>query len=158
MVGTQVYAPHHTRVCKISWLWEALSSLVFNNFKLSNFTNLKALFSGVSKNFPPLVHVKSWKKPWKALYQWNFLFFCWSVIHHRPTHPAKKDCNPLIIIMCYLFSWNSPWPGHFGDHCWLSRWCPWIGCVDGKDRPSDKARSQIMPCKPFDNLGWIWYK
>ena len=94
MFGTQVYAPHHTSVCKISWLWEALSSLVFNNFKLSNFTNLKALFSGVSKNFLQLVHVKSWKKPWKAVYQWNFPFFCRSVIHHRAHTPSEKGLQP----------------------------------------------------------------
>ena len=63
-VGWQVCSPHHTNVCKISRLWEAISSLVFNN-SLSNLAILLILrrsFHVVSTNFPQLAHVKNWKK------------------------------------------------------------------------------------------------
>ena len=119
---------------------------------------LRRSFQGCRRIFPNLSMSKVEKNREKLYTNGISLFSVVALFITVPTHPAKKDCNPLIIIMCYLFSWNSPWPGHFGDHCWLSRWCPWIGCVDGKDPPSDTARSQIMPCKPFDNLDWIWYK
>ena len=74
-VGWQVCFPHHTNVCKISRLWEAISSLVFNN-SLSNLAILLILrrsFHVVSTNFPQLALVKNWKKqnkkkkPWKGL-------------------------------------------------------------------------------------------
>ena len=55
-VGWQVCSPHHTNVCKISRLWEAISSLVFNN-SLSNLAILLILrrsFHVVSTNFPNL--------------------------------------------------------------------------------------------------------
>ena len=72
-VGWQVCSPHHTNVCKISRLWEAISSLVFNN-SLSNLAILLILrrsFHVVSTNFPNLptskIEKKKKKKPWKGL-------------------------------------------------------------------------------------------
>ena len=46
---------HHSNFRKISWLWRAISSLVFFfqiSFKLGRFTNLKALFQAESLDFP----------------------------------------------------------------------------------------------------------
>ena len=63
-VGWQVCSPHHTNVCKISRLWEAISSLVFNN-SLSNLAILLILrrsFHVVSTNFPNLPTSKIEKK------------------------------------------------------------------------------------------------
>ena len=45
---------HHSNFRKISWLWRAISSLVFFfkiSFKLGRFTNLKALFQAESLDF-----------------------------------------------------------------------------------------------------------
>ena len=39
----------------------------FPTFQLDKFTNFEALFPVVSTDFPKLVHVKSWKSPWKRL-------------------------------------------------------------------------------------------
>ena len=89
-VGWQVCSPHHTNVCKISRLWEAISSLVFNNSlsSLAILLILRRSFHVVSTNFPQLAHVKNWKKKknrgrvyWKLNKSTIFkllLFFCWS--------------------------------------------------------------------------------
>ena len=36
-------------------------------FQLGKFANFEALFPVGSTDFPQLVHVKSWKNPWKGL-------------------------------------------------------------------------------------------
>ena len=89
-VGWQVCSPNHTNVCKISRLWEAISSLVFNNSlsSLAILLILRRSFHVVSTNFPQLAHVKNWKKKknrgrvyWKLNKSTIFkllLFFCWS--------------------------------------------------------------------------------
>ena len=44
-------------------------------FKLGgNLTDLKALFPAELTDFPELVHVKSWKNPWKGLFCSNLLW------------------------------------------------------------------------------------
>ena len=91
-VGWQVCSPHHTNVCKISRLWEAISSLVFNN-SLSNLAILLILrrsFHVVSTNFPNLPTSKIekekekknrgrvyWKLNKSTIFKLLF-FFCWS--------------------------------------------------------------------------------
>ena len=99
-VGWQVCSPHHTNVCKISRLWEAISSLVFNN-SLSNLAILLILrrsFHVVSTNFPnlPTSKIEKKKKKNRGRVYWKFnkstifklLFFfvgrAWLVILCQP--------------------------------------------------------------------------
>ena len=61
---------HHTNVCKISRLWEAVSSLVFNKWlsNLANFTNRKALFSVVSMDISHTCPCQKLKKNSEKVY------------------------------------------------------------------------------------------
>ena len=94
IVGIHVYAPSILASVKFRDFEKLRSSLVFNNFKLGNFTKLKALFSVVSPNFPQLVHGKSWTKPWKVLYQWKFPFFSVVALFITVPTPSERGLKP----------------------------------------------------------------
>ena len=54
--GGHKLGPHHTNVCKFSQICRAISSFAYCvrhiTFKFGNVTNIKALFTVVSKDFP----------------------------------------------------------------------------------------------------------
>ena len=93
MVGGKFVTPH-ANICKISWLWGAKTIFSFQQitFTVGNFT-LKVLFSGVSTDFPKLVHVKIWKNLWKDLFSsWGGRKMAVPALGHLQTMWLVRGC------------------------------------------------------------------
>ena len=73
-------------------------------FKLGNFINWKALFWVLSTDFPELVHVKSWKKPWKGLCNSKLFDTVLCPTDSLPTHPDSLQIE--LVYLLYSTCWG----------------------------------------------------
>ena len=81
VTGGHELAPHHTNICKISRLWGAISSLVFNKSfsNLATLLILRGSFQSCWRIFAKWPSHFKLKKPWKVVLWGCLIFFT----HHR---------------------------------------------------------------------------